>query len=363
MVDSPVALRNTLRRLAEWPAAEPGVVSAYLDLRPQSTDNPNVRTGLVVLRDRLREIGRDDRSPPADDLERIAERLEAEIERRMPDVHGLALFAGADEGQFEAAETRLALDNRVTFAGLPDLLPLARLADAEQAVVALADTNTLRIFVHRSGALDEMGLVDDDNDDYRQTQKGGWSQARFQRHVEAHREAFAKLAAEAVEGFVSLEDATVLLLAGDEVGVPLLRDALPQRLAEMVRDTLRLEMRASLQDVAEDALLALERLRRDDATDAAERLVGAARGDGMGVVGLDVTREALTFGQAMELLLDETADDAGLDDLIRMAAVTDARVRFTDEEGLRRMGGVGALLRFRLDSTRDEPASAGRRSA
>jgi peptide chain release factor subunit 1 len=361
MVDSPIALRNTLRRLADWPVAEPGVVSAYLDLRPHATQDPNVRSGLIVLRDGLGAIGRADEAPEREYLESIASRLDAEIERRLPDVYGLALFAG-DEDRFEVAETRLMLNDAVSFGPHPRLVALARLADAEQAVLALADTNTLRLFVHRSGTLEEMGLVDDDTDDYRKTSAGGWSQARFQRHVEAHREAFAKLAAEAVEAVVDLEDVKVLLLAGDEVAVPLLEAELSQRLREMVRGTLRIEMRASLSDIEAEALPALEGLRIDDANDAAERLVGAAQADAMGVSGHRGSHAALQIGQAMELIVDANNDDDRLDELVRLAAATDARIRFADHEGLRSLGGVGALLRFRLDRAQDEPVGAGRAS-
>jgi len=363
MVDSPVALRNSLRRLADWPTTYDGVLSAYLDLRPQATQNPNVRTGLVVLRDRLRDIRRDD-GRAADTLDGVADRIEAEIERRMPDVHGLAVFA-TPGGQLEVAETRRTLDNEVRRGARPHLWPLARLADAEQAAIALIDTNTLRLFVHRSGALEEMGLLDDSPQDYSQTSKGGWSQARFQRHVDAHREAFAKLAADAIDDIVELEDAEVLLLAGDEVAVPLLRDELPTRLLDMTRGTLRLGMRASLQEVEQDALPVLERLNADDATDAADRLVGATLAKGMGVGGIEQTRGALALGQALELVVDSDleAEDEVRDELVGLAAATDARVRFVaDHTDLRDLGGVGALLRFRLDRPRNEPVAAGRRS-
>ncbi|MDP8903937.1 MAG: hypothetical protein M3N29_01245 [Chloroflexota bacterium] len=374
MVDSPVALRNTLRRLADWPPDPTGVVTAYLD--PHSTDNPNVRTGLIVLRDRRREIERGLERPARERFTEQVERIEQEVEQRLPDVHGLALFAAAD-GRFEAAETRLPLDNAVTLSRQPQLLSLARLADAEQAVVALVDTNTLRLFVHRSGSLEEIGLVDDQTDDYRQTAVGGWSQARFQRHVEAHREAFAKLGAEAIEQVVGLEEAKVLLLAGDEVAVPLLLEELPRRLAEMVRGTLRLGKRSTPEEVAAEALPALDRLREEDAADAAERLVGAALADAMAVVGVDATRRALTIGQALEVVIDlgvladrgkvnaeprdgdETAIEE-LEELVRLAAATDARVRFSaDHAGLREHGGAGALLRFRLDRAADEAAGDG----
>ena len=361
MVDSPVTLRNLLRRLADWQAPDATIISAYLDLRPHAGgDNPNVRAGMTVLRDRLRQIERNfqEHTPAHETFAKDVERINALIDDRMPGVSGLAVFAAGGLG-LEAAETRIPLNDEVEIAPHPMLVPLARLADAEQAVIALADTSTLRLFVHRSGALEETGLVDDDNDDYSKTEKGGWSQARYQRHVQEHREAFAKLAVEAIDELVGQEEARVLILAGDEVALPLIRDELPKPLAALDRGTLRLEMRATLKEVEAEVLPMLAAFRAQDAEDAADRLVGAALGDAMAVGGARATRNALMLGQALELVLDPAEVDGGdadPEELVRLAAGTDARIRFaTDHEGLRRFGGVGALLRFRLDRPIDDP--------
>jgi peptide chain release factor subunit 1 len=254
-----------------------------------------------------------------------------------------------------AAETA----NEVTVGRIPRLLPLARLADREQAVVALADTNTLRLFTLRSGLLKEVGLLDDDPDDYSATEAGGWSQGRFQRHVEEHRTQFAELAAKSIEEVVNRENASVVVLAGDEVAMPLLRDELSQPVADKVRGTLRLELRATAEEVAAEALPFLEAVHDAELSDAADRLVGAALGEGMGVAGLEETRRALELGQVMELIADgaATLGEAELEELVRQAVATDARVRFIEgHERLRELGGVGGFLRFRLDRAANEPA-------
>ena len=315
---------------------------------------------MVVLRDRLREIERsfEEHTPEHGDFAADVERINSFIDARMPDITSLAVFAGGGLG-FETAETRLELPNDVTLAPHPRLVPMARLADHEQSVVALADTNTLRLFVLRSGALEEAGLIDDETDDYVKTEQGGWSQARFQRHVQEHRDAFARLAVEAIEQLVGLEEAQVLILAGDEVALPTLREQLPDRLEKMVRSTLKLEMRSQLREVEGEVLPMLARIRAEMAADAADRLVGAAKADAMAVGGVRATRNALMLGQAMELVLDPAqvnAGDGDVEQLIRLAAATDARIRFAnDHDGLRSVGGVGALLRFRLDRPADDP--------
>ena len=362
MSATPADLRQALRRIADWTPSELPVISAYLDLRPQAGANdPRMRSGQIVLRDRLRDHEKqlDDHTPAHDSLTADTERITRFVEdEALPESQGLAVFACHGEGLFETLDTARVLEDRVEVAGLPVIGPLARLADDTQAIVALADTNTLRLFASRSGRLEEIGLLDDEPDDYGKRSPGGWSQSRFQRHVEEHRAEFAALAAEAIGDVVALEDADVVVLAGDEVALPLIRDRLAQPVAELVRGTLRLEMRSTLDEVAGEALPFLEVVHADIANDAADRLVGAAKGDDMGIAGLKPTADALALGQVMELIVDNTAelDEATLEQLVRQAAMTDARIRFVDEHaGLLELGGVGGLLRFRLDRSINEP--------
>jgi hypothetical protein len=356
---TPTRIRQVLRRLSERPATELPVISAYIDLRPQSAgDNPQVRSGQIVLRDRLREEERqlEPNTPAHDSFVADVERIDSFIDDALPGAQGLAIFACHGDGLFETVATDADLDDEVTVGSTPRLLPLARLADDPQAVVALVDTNTLRLFASRSGALEEVGLLDDDTTDYSRHSQGGWSQNRFQRHVDEHRAEFAELAAAAVEEVTTSEQAEIVVLAGDEVAIPLIRDRLPQQVADIVRGVLRIDMRATPEEVTAEVMPFLDMVRAEDASDAAGRLLGAVRGDGMGVAGEDETRRALEMGQALELHVDSDADlgPAG-EELIRAAATTDARVRFvTAHAGLRELGGVGALLRFRLDRAVNE---------
>ena len=363
MPTTPAGIRRLLRRVADWPPSDLPVISAYLDLRPQATgQNPAVRSGQVVLRDRLREIERslEDHTPGHESFGADAERITRFVEDgALPAAQGVAVFACSGEGRFESVVTGTEMANEVSVGRHPRLLQLARLADEEQAVVALADTNTLRLFTLRAGELEEVGLVDDEPDDYSKSEVGGWSQARFQRHVDEHRAQFAGLAAEAIEQLVAREDAGVVVLAGDEVAIPLLRHRLSQPVADKVRGTLRIELRATPEEVAAEALPFLDAVRDAALADAADRLVGAVRGDGMAVAGLEDTQRAVEQGQVMELLIDPAADfgEEEIESLIRQAVATDARVRFVEEHGgLRELGGVGGFLRFRLDRAADEPA-------
>ena len=73
------------------------------------------------------------------------------------------------------------------------------------------------------------------------TQIGGWSQMRYQRHVDNFHLHHAKEVVEVLDRVVREEAVEHIILAGDEVIIPLLREHLPDRLEEKVIDVLRLE--------------------------------------------------------------------------------------------------------------------------
>ncbi len=350
--------RALMRRLAELEPGDLPMLSVYLDMRLQATgEDPTTRSGLVVLKDRLREIEKTfpPRGAELDSFRADTARIEEYIARDFgPDAHGLALFACAGRDLFEEVEASVAFDNQVTVGPAPDLFQLARLLDGlETAVVALVDTNTARLFVTRRGWLDEVGGQDDDPKYYGKRSVGGWSQARYQRHTDEVRARFAREVATELDGLVERTGATRVILAGDEVAIPHLRDALSGRVAPLVHDeVLRIDIRAPQDAIKGEIAPLLAAAEADDARSTAERLVGAVRAGGLGVAGVAATRAALERGQVDTLLLDPQAevDEETRGALVRLAAATSGGVEVVEgHEPFRRLGGVGALLRYRYD--------------
>jgi peptide chain release factor subunit 1 len=334
------------------------VLSVYLDMRPHATgENPAQRAGMVILEDRLREIERTylPRGAELDSIRADAERINRYLEDEF-DVaaDGLALFACAGREVFEAVEAGVPFENHVTVGPQPDLFQLARLVDEhETAVVAVVDSNTSRIFVTRRGVLREVGGADHDPKYFRtRPMMGGFNQASYQRHNANVRAEFARETAAELARLVDVEGATRVVLAGDAVAIPLLQEALSANIAALVQEVLRLDIRTPLDDVAEEVRQVLAEADAEDALQTADRLVAAVRAGGLGVAGLDETRTALEHGQVDELLLDPAADldEATRGELVRLASLTSATVEVVEEhEGLHRLGGVGALLRYRHD--------------
>ena len=76
----------------------------------------------------------------------------------------------------------------------------------------------------------------------RRTSQGGWSQARYQRHIENYHLQHVKEVVETLEKIVTREGLDHIVIAGDQVVIPLLREQMPKALAEKVVDEISLRL-------------------------------------------------------------------------------------------------------------------------
>jgi hypothetical protein len=352
-----MATGDLLRALAGREPTHLPVLSIYLDMRPQATgQSPGRRASLTILKDRFSEI-ESTLGPRGDDLEsfkadqeRIRTFLDEEFDRS---AEGLAIFACSGTGLWETLDTGVPFEDEVAVGPVPQLFQLARLLDDhETAVVAVVDTNTARLFLSRIGHLDELPGPDEDSVHHRKRSTGGWSQARYQRHIDKHHEDFAREAADTIARLVDRYDAGRVLLAGDEVALAPLRAALPDTVTERVGEILRLDIRTSPDELAEEIRPVLERMEAEASESVADLVLEAVRAGGLGVAGRKGTRRALEIGQVDRLVLaaNGSLDEDERNELIRLASTTAADVEIVEGHGgLERAGGVGALLRYRLD--------------
>jgi ribosomal protein L30E len=346
-----------LRTLAQLGPGDGLVLTVYLDLRPHRPgENPGVRAAHIFLRDRLREIEKTllPRGQPMDDFRADAARVNRFFEEHAePYLQGVALFACHRRQLFEVLETGVPFDDEVLLEPYPDLFQLARLADEhETAVVALVDTTTARILVTRQGFLHEVGGPSVDSVFARHRNTGGLNHKRYQRRVRNRRMDFAREMAAALEATVEHEGATRVILAGDEVAIPFLHRALPPKLEPLVSEqVLRLDIRTPSSDVHDEVTPLLAQIESDESHDVATRLIESVREQGLGVLGTQETKDALSHGQGDTLVLAEEAPIAAQErnELVHLATVSGAAVEtVNDHASLAAAGGVGALLRYRL---------------
>ena len=353
-------LTDVLDRLATFEPTGAPVLSLYVDARADQHGKDRFEP---LLRKELPERARTYRanSPEREGFEtsaaRVADYLAGDVEAR---ANGIAIFACAPSGLFEAVQLEVPFDRTQLHVGpLPHLYPLARVLEQYRRYAAVVtDTNRARIYVF--GLRRAVDAQEVRSPKTKRFDAGGWSQMHFQRRVDEFRRAHAKEVVDALVRVMKDEGLDEVVLAGDEVIMPLVQEQLPAHLAERVIDVLRLDIRTPEQEVL---AATLESFRRHDArTDAekAQLVLEQARSGGLGVTGVRDTRSALAAGQVDELVIaavpqairaDEGVEDGeGLgNELVARARQTGAGVTFVEDPRLvEEMGGVGALLRYRI---------------
>jgi peptide subunit release factor 1 (eRF1) len=398
MAQSGAAESNTLEQIVDRLAAfEPvglPVVSLYLNAQANEHGRQDFERFLrkeFSERARTFKAHTPERESFDRDVERINEYLRDELR---PETNGVAVFACAGaEDFFQAIQTAAPIENhRLYVYNQPHLYPLARLMDQyPRYAVLVADTNRARLFVFGRGKV--LSADEIQNVKTKGAKVGGWSQMRYQRHLEQYHLQHAKEVAEQLEQVVREDNIQHIILAGDEVIIPLLREQFPKAVAERVVDVLSLDINAP-----EHAVLAesLEAMREHDAqtdVEKVEQLLNDYRAGGLAVVGSTDTLEALAMGQVEELVITaqqqhvegDREDVAILSDaevvepvvggqdgavaniepdsvivaadLVARARQTSARITFIEDVSLlEEVGGCGAFLRYRIQPQTTESA-------
>jgi peptide chain release factor subunit 1 len=342
-------LSSQLERLA---ALEPGpypVISLYLNLQPNESGRDQFDAFLrKELADRQRTYHGS--GPERASLDQDAQKIRDYVAGLDGSLNGLALFSSSGADLFEAVPLAAPIDeHRLYVDDLPHLYPLARVLEQYPRYLALlADTHSARIFVFAANAPVARERIE--NEKTKHHKQGGFSQARFQRHTENFHLHHAKEVVDAVDRIVREEALDKILIAGDEVIVPLLREQMPKHLADKIVDVLKLDIRAPEQQVLAATMASLREKDAESDREQVEALFDAYRASGLGTVGIENVQKALELGQ-VDCLVATAAADPGpeIDQLIRQASNTSASVRFIEDAALlESVGGVGAFLRFRI---------------
>jgi peptide chain release factor subunit 1 len=258
-------LTQQLDRLAQFEPAPYPVVSLYLNTQVDQTGRDRyqqfVRTELKA-RSQTYPAGSPERDSLDKDMERITTFLDNGVQ---PASNGIAVFACAAGELFEAVQLSAPIAEHFLYIGdTPHLYPLARLdSQYPRYAAVVADTNSARIMVFAAAELVSQREVKGMKT--RRSQQGGWSQARFQRHISNYHLHHMKEVVEALDRVVQQEGIEQIFFAGDEVVLPIFREQLPKHLADKVVDHLRLDTHAPVSDILSATLDGLKRL--NDQTD------------------------------------------------------------------------------------------------
>lgn len=328
------------------------------------------------------------------DVEKIQQFLESEVE---DSANGIAVFAchGAD-GFFETAQLDVAFPNNRLFAfDRPHIFPLVRLVEQNPKYAVLwSDTNKADIYVF--GGENTINLETEtqakveeiENQVTQGTKVGGWSQARYQRHIANFHLQHAKETVEELEKLLQQAKIDYLILCGDERTImPILRPQLSKAVEESVVETLNLSQYASELEIREQTRQVMYEQNIVKDQERVQRMYDAAKAAaGLGTMGVEDTLAALSNGQVEELIIsssfeaikyspkklkkvlkayavgddNSTGDDLPDvkesrqigDELLIRALNSGAKIVFIEDATLlKEANGVGAVLRYNMNAT------------
>jgi peptide chain release factor subunit 1 len=296
--------RELLRNLAEWTSNGAPVSSLYLDVdgrRYPRKQDYEIRADELCrsLQEQAEAFGREARRSVARDGARMLEFVRG-LDRGS--TRGIALFSCSDAGLWEEIRVVRPVKDRAAVAELPYVMPLEALVETyESFCTVLVDREKARLFLAHMGSIREQSEVFDDVPG--RHDQGGWSQARFQRHVDDHVSRHLKHVAEVLLRFFKRHGFDHLILAGPEEAVAEFERVLHDYLAQRVVARISLPVTATTADVLARSLEIEERLEEEKERRIVERLRAEAAAGRQAVLGFSGVMEALNDGRVDTLVV------------------------------------------------------------
>jgi peptide chain release factor subunit 1 len=182
-----VVTQDTLRELAAFQAEHGCAISIYVDLDPSSVPTiPDVKKKLSALIAEAEKAAerhggsRECRMSMRDALARIRAYANGDFQR--DGAHGLALFASGAHGFFRVLPLLEPVGDSVEIGPTLHVAPLVRALEREGTLVAVVSRERGTVYRFDGGTLRE--IADESEEQPGQHDQGGWSQARYQRHID-----------------------------------------------------------------------------------------------------------------------------------------------------------------------------------
>jgi peptide chain release factor subunit 1 len=372
-----------LRELAAFRAQRGRAVSLYVGLDPSIVPTPGDLAAhtrsLLTRAEREVDEHRDslshaERKALAGDLERIAAWFDEEFSRE--GVRGVAVFAAELAGLFRPLLLPWPVDDDARIAQQLYLAPLVRgVGRGDGAVVAYVGRERGDVYLLRGGQLTP--LADETADVPGRHDQGGWSQGRYERHIETIVDRHLRDVADALDRSVrGVRGARVVLVGQEET-----RAGFESLLSNDVRSALlgwaSAEAHVDSSGLLEAAKPLLDDWRVGREDELLARWREEAARSGRAATGWDETLQAASEGRVELLLVQDGADraayvcpacgraqaqdgscpldgttmqpaDTGLDLAVHQTLTHGGTVEVIGEEhrDLEPVGGVAALLRF-----------------
>ena len=296
--------REFLRRLSAWSVDGAPVSTLYLDVDGRrSPRKQDYMQRAEVLGHQLRKeaegLPKKAAASVAHDVERMLAFLD-DLDRGS--TRGVALFSSSASRSWEDVLVPRPLPDRATLADHPHILPLEALIETyETFCTALVDREKARVFLVKTGGIREETDVFDDVPG--RHDQGGWSQARYQRHIDDHVGRHVKHVAEVLLKYFKRQGFDHLILAGPDEVRPEFERGLHDYLKRRVVARVTLPMTANPNEVLQRSLEIEEGIEAQREREVVEKVVAEAAAGRGGVTGLKRVLAALNDGRVDTLVV------------------------------------------------------------
>jgi peptide subunit release factor 1 (eRF1) len=305
--------KDTLRDLARFRAANGCALSIYLDLDPTTTATiPAAETkfnATLTEAEKTAEAvadGRDCRLALRADLERIRAWWNHEFDRES--VRSVAIFASSADGLFRALPLAGACRDSTHIGPSLHLAPLLDQVQAEGGLVAFVSRERGTIYRFDDGCLRE--VADETEEQPGQHDQGGWSQARYQRHIEHLVQQHLKTVGEAIEGRLRRDRLRIAMVVPEEMRGDL-EAALSHEAREAVVGWTTAEAHAGPAQLVELVRPLFDEARARDDAELIERFESLHGRGEKSAAGWSQVLDAASDGRVEHLLVEEGARARG----------------------------------------------------
>ncbi len=305
---------DDVRRLAEYRAARGSAISLYLDLAP--TDSPTPRDAATRMNALLadghkdgaaQELSHEEKEALKRDFERIERYFEHEFER--DGAHGLALFCAGLDDIWISLQLPDPVPDGIRVERDFYLAPLAPLVGrGDGALVAVVNRERGSLYRLRAGRLEEDADLSEEQP--RRHDQGGWSQARYQRHIDELAADHFRRVAEEIDRRVRAGKGTRLVVACPEEVRAEFEHLLSHEARHALAGWAAVEAHAGPPEVLQAVNPVLESARGKEEAGQLERFREELGRDGRAVGGWERTLEAASDARVEVLLYTESAQRA-----------------------------------------------------
>ena len=304
---------DNLRQLAAFRAEKGCAISFYVDLDPSIT--PTAGDAATRVRSLLDEGLKSDGATRADythaqrqalrgDFDRIRRYFEDDFVRE--GAHGLAVFSSGLDNLWRPLPLAQSVADEVHVGRELYLTPLVPLVGrGDGALVAVVSREQGRLYRLRAGRLDD--VADRFEEQPGQHDQGGWSQARYQRHIEKLvEEHFKGVADELSQHVRRARSARVVVVCPEDMRGDF-ENLLPSDVRPAIVGWTRAEAHAGPTELLDVVMPELERAREQDEQRLVERWREEAGRNGRAASGWEQTLEAASDARVEVLAFTEGA--------------------------------------------------------